>query len=274
MLDGSTRDAIVAAVREAARIEVMPRFRNLGAGQIDTKSGPTDLVTEADKAMEDRLRTVFETLLPGVAFVGEESVAEDPALLGALDRGEDAVILDPIDGTWNFAHGLASFGTLLAIADNAGTVFGLLYDPVIDDWVWAERGGGAHHSGGQRLEASRSTVAADLAGVTGFVGAPEADVAQIARLVPRFKAITDLRASIFDYRLMSEGRLDFTVSRGLNPWDHAAGALALTEAGGVAHLADGTPYSPKCRTGRMVAAANETAWQVVRDAFAPILDQA
>ncbi|MEO1196496.1 MAG: inositol monophosphatase [Pseudomonadota bacterium] len=272
MLDQATRAALIKAVQDAARAEVLPRFRSLTAAQVETKSSPTDLVTEADKAMEDRLRSAFETILPGVAFVGEESIAEEPGLIDALTRGEEAVILDPIDGTWNFAHGLATFGTLLAISDSQGTVFGLLYDPVVDDWVWAERGGGTHHSNGARFQTSPATSEKDLAGVIAFVAAPETDIAHVARLAPRFRAITDNRASVFDYRLMAEGLLNFSVSRGLNPWDHAAGALALTEAGGTAHLTDGVPYTPRIRTGRMVAAGNAAAWDTVRAAFDPILD--
>lgn len=272
MIDKSTRDALIEAVRDAAKAEVLTRFRSLTAAQVATKSSPTDLVTEADKAMEDRLRKAFETLLPGVAFVGEESVAEEPDLIDALTRGEEAVILDPIDGTWNFAHGLATFGTLLAVSDSNGTVFGLLYDPVVDDWVWTERGGGTHHSNGARLQTSPAIAEKDLAGVIAFIAAPETDIAHVGKLSSRFRAITDNRASVFDYRLMAEGFLNFSVSRGLNPWDHAAGALALTEAGGVANLTDGTKYTPKIRKGRMVAAANARAWEVVRTAFDPILD--
>lgn len=271
MLDAKTRDAIVSAVKEAAAAEVLPRFRALDPGQIDTKTSPTDLVTDADKAMEDRLRKEFETLLPGVAFVGEESIAAEPDLMSALDRGDEAIILDPIDGTWNFAHGLANFGTLLAMSDANGTSFGLLFDPIVGDWVWAERGGGAHHSSGRRLKTSQTKDPGNMAGVFSTMGAPEYELAHVATLQPRFKGITDLRASLWDYRLISEGALEFAVNRKLNPWDHAAGALALTEAGGVAALADGTPYSPKLRSGRLIAAASQDAWTVVREAFDPIL---
>ena len=97
MLDATTRAALIKAVQDAARAEVLPRFRALTAAQIDTKSSATDLVTEADKAMEDHLRRAFEVILPGVAFVGEESIAEEPGLIDALTRGEEAVILDKLE---------------------------------------------------------------------------------------------------------------------------------------------------------------------------------
>ena len=272
MLDAATRNAIIDAVREAARTEVMPRFRKLVPSQIEAKSSATDLVTEADQAMEERLQSAFEELLPGVAFVGEESVASEPELIAALDRGEDAIILDPIDGTWNFAHGLATFGTLLAVADSQGTAFGLLYDPVLDDWVWAARGEGTHRKDGARFQASSVVERRDFAGSFGIVGATEPEIAHVAQLLPSFRAIAETRASIWDYWLLSEGHLSFSVSRGLNPWDHAAGALALTEAGGVARLSDGTEYSPRAREGRMIAACNDTAWNEVQNAFAAILN--
>ncbi|MEL7026629.1 MAG: inositol monophosphatase, partial [Pseudomonadota bacterium] len=231
-----------------------------------------DLVTEADRAMEFRLRDEFEILLPGVAFVGEESVAEDPSLLQALERREDAVIVDPIDGTWNYAHGISGFGTLLALADSSGTSFGLLYDPVMDDWVWAARGEGTHHSGGTRLTTSTKKQTHELSGIHGSSGVDEASLRQLAGIYPRFQSVADLRASILDYRLISEGKLEFAVSRGMNAWDHAAGALAVVEAGGVAMLKNGSNYAPDAQSGPLIAAANPEAWTSVREAFAPFIN--
>lgn len=273
MFDQSLTDALIDAVRAAARAEIMPRFRRLAPGDISSKSGPTDLVTEADVAMETRLRAEFERILPGVAFVGEESIADDPGMLDVLTRREEAIILDPIDGTWNFAHGLAGFGTLLALADAEGTAFGLLYDPILDDWVWSARGRGTHHSEGARLTTSTRREIGALSGVFSLADATEAGLSALAPVLPRFRRITDLRASLWDYRMLCEGHLDFAVNRMLNPWDHAAGALALTEAGGVARLADGTDYAPHLRKGRLIAASGPGTWQIVRDAFAPVLDQ-
>ena len=134
---------LIEAVRDAARREILPRFRNLSADQIDTKSGPDDLVTVADRAAEARLTAAAQKLLPGALVVGEEGVAEDPAILDRFAEAELAVVIDPVDGTFNFARGLAIFGVILAVTRHGQTVFGLLYDPVMDDWVQAHRGGGA-----------------------------------------------------------------------------------------------------------------------------------
>ena len=133
---------LIEAVRDAARTEILPRFRNLSADQIDTKSGPDDLVTVADRAAEARLTAAAQKLLPGALVVGEEGVAEDPAILDRFAEAELAVVIDPVDGTWNFANGLANFGVILAVVEGGRTIFGLLYDPVMDDWITATPGAG------------------------------------------------------------------------------------------------------------------------------------
>lgn len=144
-LSDAQTDALVALVRQTGREIVMPRFRNLDPGDIAAKSDACDLVTIADREAETALSAGARAILPGCAVVGEEAVAEDTALLDQIASAETCVILDPVDGTFNFARGLAVFGIILAVTHRGRTVFGLLYDPVLDDWVMAHRGGGAHY---------------------------------------------------------------------------------------------------------------------------------
>ena len=117
----------------------MPRFRRLVPGAARAKSAPDDLVTEADLAMEAALTEGVRRVLPGTAVVGKEAVAADPGVRAAAGA-ELAVIVDPLDGTWNFTHGVAVFGVILAVARWGEPVWGLLYDPLLDDWVVARRG--------------------------------------------------------------------------------------------------------------------------------------
>ena len=108
-IDFETEGLIVEAVRRVAVAEILPGFRALAPGDIDTKSGPEDLVTPYDRAAERALATALGAILPGALFVGEESVDADPGLLDRLAAAELAVIVDPIDGTGNYAAGLAVF---------------------------------------------------------------------------------------------------------------------------------------------------------------------
>nr|WP_256368186.1 inositol monophosphatase [Mangrovicoccus sp. HB161399] len=250
---------MTALVRQVGREVILPRFRNLAAAEIASKADPTDLVTIADREAEAALAAGARAILPGCEVVGEEAVSENPALLGAIAGAETCVIIDPVDGTFNFARGLAMFGVILAVARGGETVFGLLYDPAMDDWVLAHRGGGAHHvtaSGARRRLCARG--GATLATAEGSLPLDLADGPGRTRLMRAFEPVRSaraLRCSCHEYRMLASGQADFSVNSSMNAWDHAAGVLALEEAGGCV-LADGGRYAPALRGGRVIAAAN------------------
>lgn len=258
-------EALIGAVRRVAAAEIVPRFRALERGEVDRKTSADDLVTVADTAAEAALAREIAGILPGARIVGEEAVAGDPGLLDGIGEPGRTVILDPIDGTWNFANGIATYGVILAVVEDGATVFGLIYDPGFDDWVMAHRGGGAWFgrpgAAPERLTASGRTGPLDE--TFGFVGLylyGRADQARIAATLPRFRRTMTLRASAHEYRMLVQGRADFALNGMLNPWDHAAGVLALQEAGGVARLLDGRDYAPTLREGFLLTAATETLW--------------
>ncbi|MBU2357745.1 MAG: hypothetical protein KKB02_02235 [Alphaproteobacteria bacterium] len=109
-----TKTALIHAVQRAARTEILPRFRALSPEQVSSKSNRHDLVTVAEQFAEDMISKAVRSILPGAFILGEEAAAEDPGLIDALDNANLAVIIDPIDGTWNYAHGLANFGSIMA----------------------------------------------------------------------------------------------------------------------------------------------------------------
>jgi fructose-1,6-bisphosphatase/inositol monophosphatase family enzyme len=131
-------------LRLAAKSEILPRFRRLGSGDVRAKSEPTDLVTEADIEAERMIRRALQEWAPDAVFIGEESVAADPALFGKLADAELAVVVDPVDGTFNFASGIPAFGVMASMVWKGETVAGIIYDPMGDDWVLAEKGAGAY----------------------------------------------------------------------------------------------------------------------------------
>lgn len=104
--------ALANLLQEAAVKEILPRFRNLGSGDVRMKSEAIDLVTEGDEAAERLIKEKIGSIAPGAVFIGEESVAADPALLEKLVGADLAIIVDPIDGTFNFAAGLPLFGVM------------------------------------------------------------------------------------------------------------------------------------------------------------------
>lgn len=264
-LGDAATDAIVAAVRRVAAAEILPRFRALSEGQVDRKSSADDLVTIADTAAEAALEREIAGILPDARIVGEEAVSRDKSLLDGIAGPGLSVVIDPIDGTWNYANGVATYGVILAVVEDGETVFGMIYDPSFDDWVLARRGGGAWFcrpdAAPARIRASGRT--GPLEECFGFVGMylfPKADQALIAATLPRFRRTMTLRASAHEYRMICQGRGDFVLNGMLNAWDHAAGVLAFREAGGVARLLDGRDYAPTMRDGLLLTAATEPLW--------------
>ncbi|WP_116131949.1 inositol monophosphatase family protein [Tropicimonas sp. IMCC34043] len=274
--DETQEAALIDAVRAAARREILPRFRNLEAGAISSKSAVDDLVTVADRASEAAISAAVAQILPGAAIVGEEAVAADATILDRIAASETTVIIDPIDGTWNYAMGLSTFGVLLAVTDRGETVFGLLYDPVVDDWVMTRRGGGTWYctSGGQR----RQLRVADAGAETSFPGfsspwlLPPAKRERFQLELLPFGRVADLRCACHAYRQMAFGHGRFSTDFKLMPWDHAAGVLACQEAGCAVGLLDGRDYAPTIHEGYLITARDAATLAELRAQFAWLLD--
>lgn len=141
----SRQELLIVAdcLREAARAEIMPRFRSLNADQIRQKSSALDLVTDADEAAERFITARLKTLFPHCAVIGEESTEKDRSLLTKINDPDLLFILDPVDGTANFAAGLPLFGVMAAVLTKGEIIGGLIYDPLGEDWALALRGEGA-----------------------------------------------------------------------------------------------------------------------------------
>ena len=144
---------VAALMRDAALRAILPRWQTLTADQIDDKAAD-DVVTIADKEAELILAEGLAKILPEATIVGEEAAFADPAL---LDRLGDTLcwIVDPLDGTNNFARGAPPFGVMVALAEAGETIAGWIYDPLSHRLIHAHRGGGAWL--GEERVAARST---------------------------------------------------------------------------------------------------------------------
>lgn len=271
-LGETVETGLIEAVRQAGRTEIMPRFRRLEPAAIASKTGPDDVVTAADIGAERLISEVARRLMPTALIVGEEAVHADPGLLDRLETARLAVIIDPVDGTANYASGLTLFGVILAVVAKGRTVFGLLYDPLGDDWVLARRGGGAWfcRPGAEPLR----LMGADPKPMDACVGYvplhlfPKARQTNIAAAFFRFKRVASLRCSCHEYRMMAFGHADFVYAPSPKPWDHAAGALVVKECGGTAETESGEAYIPgKPARELFVAAHPQTAR--LRELFFP-----
>ncbi|MGW0767041.1 inositol monophosphatase family protein [Streptomyces sp. NPDC002676] len=230
------------AVREAAAAEILPRFRRLAAHEVDQKSGPHDLVTDADRLAERRLTEVLGTLLPGSVVVGEEAVHANPQTYEALQGDAPVWIIDPVDGTRQFVHGEEGFCTLVALARRGVLLASWTYVPARDQLATAVRGQGAFLDG-ERLFAGPPAPGKDLVIATShpdFTTAEEKRALQALwtdGIAPRPCGSAGL-----EYLAIARGELDAVAFSWEAAWDHAAGLLLVEEAGGVHLTGTGEPF--------------------------------
>jgi fructose-1,6-bisphosphatase/inositol monophosphatase family enzyme len=264
---------VAALLREAARAEIMPRFRRLAPDAVRAKSGPLDLVTEADEAAERAIEAGLAKLLPGCVVIGEEATAADPALLDRLAGAECAMVVDPVDGTANFAAGVPLFGCMAALFLGGECVAGWIHDPLGDDTAVALRGEGAwiEDSEGRSHGALRVAAPVPVAAMVGAVSwgwMKEPLRARVPARLPRLAATLNFRCAAHEYRLAAGGHAHLLVYNKLMPWDHAPGWLIHAEAGGYAAQFDGTPYDPaRARAGGLICAPDRGSWLAARGAL-------
>lgn len=258
-LSSADIDRVGELMRDTAERELLPRFGRLTREQIREKK-PGDLVTVADEAAERRIALGLQTILPGVPVVGEEAVAADPSLILEIARAPLAWVVDPLDGTHNFAHGRSSFAIIVALVRQGATVAGWIHDPVAGRSAWARRGEGAWLDG-ERIALPRGLTPKQMRGFMGFAfrrhvlekGRPEA----LSQIGP----ITSYHCAGREYLDVLSGQRHYLLYRMVKPWDHAAGELMYREAGGHAARFDGSPYSPTVTEGGILAAPDLTAWR-------------
>ncbi|NAZ35743.1 inositol monophosphatase [Rubellimicrobium sp. CFH 75288] len=273
ILSAERRALLLSAVREAAAQAILPRFRALEPSHIATKSGPADLVTLADTEAEALIQQRVGASWPAAVVLGEESVAASPDLREIMGTADPCVVVDPVDGTWNFAKGLAVFGVLLAVLRQGRPVWGLLYDPVMDDWIEALPGQQTRFVSARGVSQPLATSSEIRPGrLTGYMPLGlfrREDRARIVAEFPDFLRITSLRCAAHEYRMVAQGHAEFCLSGPTpHPWDHAAGVLAVEGAGGVARFLDGSPYDARRRKGVLLAAGSQAAWEHLAERFA------
>ncbi|MEM9169872.1 MAG: inositol monophosphatase family protein, partial [Pseudomonadota bacterium] len=138
---------VAKIIAETAQREMLPRFGRLATSSVYEKSGPNDLVTDVDYAMESALRSAFAELCPDADFIGEERAAADPAVMEGLAGPGRFWIVDPLDGTRNFVRGAAEFGTIVAFVEDGVTTMGWIYAAPDDAFAIAVKGSGASWTG-------------------------------------------------------------------------------------------------------------------------------
>ncbi|HEX5657816.1 MAG TPA: inositol monophosphatase family protein [Polyangiales bacterium] len=259
-------DEVEDVMRTVASQVIVPRFGALAHGDVEDK-GDGDLVTVADREAEQLIAEALLDLLPGARVVGEEQTARQPDLLERLDQG-DVWLIDPLDGTGNFVEGTPCFATMIALLSKGETVAAWLLDPLTDKMARAERGAGAWF-GGQRMYADIDAPAAEnLRGAVLVKYMPRALREHVQDRLPRIsEALPGTRCAGAEYPAIATGQQDFAVFWRTLPWDHAPGALFVTEAGGVAARFDGAPYRVADERAGLLVARNRAIWDEAQRAL-------
>lgn len=247
--------------------EIMSRFRNLTKGEIIEKA-PGELVTVADRAAERALSRGLKGILPGSLVVGEEAAAGDPEVFAHFDQNQPVWTVDPIDGTTNFTQGVEIFAVMVGLVRNNRTLAGWIYDPVNDDVVVADEGGGAWQ-GKKRLRVAESLAPKDMTGTLHSSTYATKDMARkIREREKNVRRVKSLRCAGWEYLRLARGEMHFSLFTRLMPWDHIPGSLIQREAGGVCQLLAGEPYrAADYREQGILMAPDPDAWHALLQAL-------
>ena len=240
-------DLALSLARSAGEIQ---RSRYETALVVETKSAPVDLVTEVDRDCEALVVEGIRGARPDDAIVAEE---------GSRSGDADATwrwVIDPLDGTTNFAHGYPRFCVSIGVEREGEPAVGVVYDPLMDELYHAVAGGGAFRNG-KRIHVSEETDLGRALLATGFAydrrSSREDNLANFAAFLKRARALRRDGSAALDLCYVASARLDGYWELKLSPWDVAAGSLIVTEAGGrCSDFSGGDGH----RAGRQVLASN------------------
>lgn len=256
-------------IKEVAATVVLPRFQHLSSDEVQVKS-PGDVVTIADQEAEQALTAGLTALLPGSVVVGEEAVADDPGVLRRVHNSGAVWIVDPVDGTNNFAAGKTPFAVMVALLNDGEPAAAWILDVVADRMTMAEAGSGATIDG---VRVKTRTDDPGVAAMTGVV-ARKYLTAELRRLADanahHFGRVTaGHHCAGYEYPAVATDEQQFALFWRVLPWDHVPGTLILREAGGTALHLDGSAYHPADSDLGLLVAPNDDIWHTARATLFP-----
>ena len=230
--------SVLDLVRIVSERIILPRYRNLEDGEV-TKKAADDLVTVVDLEAEDLLSDGLARIDASLAIVGEEASHADATVLDRLSG--DCWIIDPLDGTHNFAHGKPPFGVIIAQSSGGLCQSGWIYDCLTGRFCHAHRGNGAYVNG-EQIYSRPTGCDKPVAAISRIFLTEEQRALVDAKLAPHYELVDIPRCAAEQYPRLALGENDVSSFKRTLAWDHAAGVLWLNEAGGKACRLDGSAY--------------------------------
>lgn len=231
---------ILVAAEEAAREAGRGLLELVGTSLDVRRKGAVDLVTRADRASEERILRLVRERFPDHSILAEEGGGE-----AAPAGGPFLWVIDPLDGTTNFAHGLPIWSVSIGVLHEGRPVVGVVYDPTREECFTAVRGRGAHCNG-RALRVSSAAELDEALLITGFPydirTSPVNNLDHFEHFMLRARAVRRLGSAALDLCYVAAGRFDGFWELKLHPWDVAAGALIVEEAGGEVSRFGGEPW--------------------------------
>lgn len=246
-------EAVAEAIQEVAEETVTRQFRELGANEIEEKA-KGEIVTTADRDCEAALTTRLRSILR-LPVVGEEASAQHPSLLDVLDSGTSCWIVDPIDGTSNFAAGNPDYAVMVAYLHNGTLTASWIWIPSRHLMYIAEAGNGAIRNRQPLGLPKHPTETHAMTGIIKERYLPDTGRSHLAaRRSEIGPTVSGSNCAGIEYPQIAEGAIDYIFYWRTLPWDHAPGALLARETGHVAVRPDGSQYTTSSdRTGLLVA---------------------
>lgn len=259
--EAALHGAVRSVMMEASERAILPRYRRLDRRDIGEKA-PNELVTIADRESEAILGEGLAKILPEARVVGEEAADADPSIMARL---EDSLcwVIDPLDGTGNYVAGDGPFGILVALTERGAPIGGWILDPLSGRFVAALKDRGTLING-HRVEARGTGADTPVAAISSLVRSAPERANLLRRVEEEFRTVSIARCAAEQYPAIILGKSDVTLFERTLPWDHAAGVLCLTEAGGVATRLDGSPYGAADQRTGLIAGATGEMWGRIR----------
>jgi fructose-1,6-bisphosphatase/inositol monophosphatase family enzyme len=239
----------------------------LAEHEISTKTGPTDLVTVADIEAEEELTRIFEDLIPGSHVIGEEAVSNETTDMGLLKTETGYIwVVDPVDGTGNFANGDSKFGTIVTLVKNGESIQGWIYDSQYNRMAITEKGGGVQINGVSKTYPAMTDSLQESRGFISRKFLPSKMRRELKDVLDtEFGKVDTYLCCAHEYLDILDGKSFFSLYSRIRPWDHLTGTMMMSEAGGYVRKWDGSEYGPGDERGGVICAQDRDTWDNIYD---------